>query len=794
MFTRKFTTIVLVSLVSIILVLMNGACSDGPSVVTSYSLKTAPGYKAPDWNENGSIFKSQSGTEFFLTQQRRGIVTTDFNLGLDEIITAARQPDGKIVGAGVVTVLGSVHKVGLARYNSNGALDTAFGTGGKVITDFFGTNISRQGASSLVIQPDGKIVVAGMVLPSPSESNQADFGLLRYDADGSLDATFGTGGKVITNVAANKSDVAMTLALQPDGKIVAAGFNGAPMTPQVPSDFVIVRYNSNGSVDTAFGTGGIVITDFNNDVDFASSLVIQPDGKMVVGGWTYNRNNSSYDFALARYDLNGNLDNGFGSGGKIVSDFGSIPNDPRDDILTSMVLQPDGKILAAGIGEPTRNTTSADFAIWRFNSNGSLDTTFGTSGRVATDFNETIDAAYSIALQPDGKFVVAGVANGILQGGLLPQLRVHNNVFFTESPTVSDFAVARYHPNGSLDQSFGTGGRGITDIFGSIDAATKVLILPNGNILALGFAQTTPYLSNEGQNLSKTDFASVMYQGTILQRRKLNDFDGDGKAEFAVYRPTDATWYILNSFNNSFRSVQFGLATDKPVAGDYDGDGLADIAVYRPSNGVWYSLQSSDNTFRAVQFGLSEDKPVPDDYDGDGKTDVAVYRPSEGVWYLLRSNLGFSALRFGLNDDIPVNGDYDGDGKADVAVYRPNNGNWYRLNSSDDTFSVIHFGTAEDKPVVGDYDGDGIYDLAVFRPSNGVWYLLKSHDGFSATQFGLSSDVPVPADYDGDQQTDIVVFRPSNGTWYILKSSDGQFSVVPFGLNSDIPIPGIYVP
>jgi len=139
------------------------------------------------------------------------------------------------------------------------------------------------------------------------------------------------------------------------------------------------------------------------------------------------------------------------------------------------------------------------------------------------------------------------------------------------------------------------------------------------------------------------------------------DYDGDGKADLAVFRTdnfpgsTDInTWFILQSSNNSMRVEYFGLRTDKLVPADYDGDGKADIAVWRPSNGYWYWLSSRDGSFNSYQFGMSGDKPVPGDYDGDGKTDYAVFRPEGGIWYIQQSTKGFRAEQFGLNSDVPI--------------------------------------------------------------------------------------------------------------------------------------------
>ncbi len=313
---------------------------------------------------------------------------------------------------------------------------------------------------------------------------------------------------------------------------------------------------------------------------------------------------------------------------------------------------------------------------------------------------------------------------------------------------------------------------------------------------------------------------------SATNRNPVADFDGDGKSDISVFRPSNAYWYVMKS-SGGFSFVQWGLSTnrlapgeyDQLVPGDYDGDGKTDYAVYRygvlPTissvvNNTWYILRSSDNTFFARQWGIHShiywDVPVPADYDGDGKTDLAVYFlsdsiPTPGSFRILQSSTDMRVDRgWGFNIDRRVQADYDGDGKADLAVFRTNNfpgstevNTWFILQSSNGVMRVERFGLPTDLLVPADYDGDGKADIAVYRPSNGFWYRLNSSNGsFYAQQFGTAEDNPVPADYDGDGKTDVAVFRPSTGFWYLLRSRDG-FSAQQFGLSDDIPIPNVFV-
>jgi uncharacterized delta-60 repeat protein len=396
-----------------------------------------------------------------------GKVTTAI-LGGGQGLAAAVQPDGKIVVAGLAN-----GDFAVARYNRDGSLDSLFGIGGRVTTDFF--NDFDQ-AEALALQSDGKIVIAGLAF-DPHSGTVNDIALVRYNRDGTLDISFGNGGKVITDFF-GEDDIAHAVAIQRNGKILVAG--GASKLDE-GGHVALVRYNRDGTLDISFGNGGKVTTDFATpdvlgSLDAARAIVLQPDGKIVVAG---ERNEVTLsntgepvfalDFALARYNKNGSLDTFFGTGGKVITDFfGS------DDIAFAVALQPNGKIVVAGGTE--LQSPDGDFALARYTRNGRLDNDFGTEGKVTTDFFGGEDAAKGVAIQPGGRIVVAGFATGVSTG--------------------LDFSLARYKRDGSLDNTgFGTEGKVTTDFFGGDDQATALIFQPGGKFVAAGFALNTHTLN-----------------------------------------------------------------------------------------------------------------------------------------------------------------------------------------------------------------------------------------------------------------------------------------------------------
>jgi uncharacterized delta-60 repeat protein len=382
-----------------------------------------------------------------------GIVFTDVTPGEDEAYAVAIQSDGKIVVAGTSFNGGTGFDFAITRHLTDGSLDAGFGVGGKVITDF--ENRDDIGYA-VAIRSDGKIVVAG----SAFVSGASRFGLTRYNVDGSLDVTFGNSGRVVGDLG-GIFDQALAVVLQGDGRIVAAGSSYDFSTGH---DFALARFNPNGSLDPTFGFGGGVVFDFEFGDDAAFAVAVQEDGRIVAGGSALI-SGGFQDFALMRYNANGSLDGSFGNGGWTTTDFAN-----GFDEAYSIALQSDGSIIAAGTALDSNGGSGFDMALARYNNEGALDASFGLEGKVVTDFSNATDFANAVLAQNDGRIMVAGIA---LNGG-----------------TGWDIALARYQADGSLDSSFGFDGRVATDVGTEFEGANAMAFQSDGRIVVAGTANT----------------------------------------------------------------------------------------------------------------------------------------------------------------------------------------------------------------------------------------------------------------------------------------------------------------
>ena len=324
-------------------------------------------------------------------------------------------------------------------------LDTLFGDNGLVLTDVgSGSDI----AYGLALQPDGKIITVG----TSNLDLHYHMTIVRYEPSGQLDMTFGDGGKVVLAIDTTY-DWLYDVAVQPDGKIVASG--GAIMdTTQV---FAIIRLTATGQLDTSFGSAGVVLTPGSPEGASASANTLQPDGKILVAGNTYN---SSIDIMLSRYLDDGSLDPAFGVNGIVVTDFG------YDENGKAIEVKSDGKIVVAG----SRYGPNWNYSVTQYLPDGTLDNSFGSGGSAVVSLTNGVDRCFALALQTDGKILLGGGTD------------------YGEGPQYdSDFGIVRFNENGTPDVAFGSNGHTVTDVFASYDTVISLLIQPDGKILAVGF-------------------------------------------------------------------------------------------------------------------------------------------------------------------------------------------------------------------------------------------------------------------------------------------------------------------
>ncbi|HEX8733857.1 MAG TPA: FG-GAP-like repeat-containing protein [Pyrinomonadaceae bacterium] len=591
------------------------------------------------------------------------------------------QSDGKIVVFASVPNTGNASEFYVIRYNSNGLPDSTFGTDGVVSVP---SAASWVGFSKILVQPDGKMLICGLTPATSGSSFNRNYALLRLNpngtpdasfgnngifvpdpaldlqfypyatllqadnkilisgtrigsggggfysarflANGAVDTSYGTNGKVVTTFGTFSTPY--DAALQSDGKLVQGGtlLGSAP----APDKITLVRYTPDGQLDSSFGTNGISLTTLNNRSLDAFGMTIHPNGKILVCGYGHN---STPDFSggalVARFNQSGALDTTFGRGKGFVLTQYPQPSDTAQ--YFDIAVQPTGgKVVAAGFSRYDKYLYSAIIA--RYLNNDVPDFDFDGDGKADVSIFRPNSAAEWYWQNSS-----TGQSSGV-QFGVDSDKPVAADY---DGDGKSDVAVFRngdwYRLNSSNNQFVAVhfGQNGDVPVPADYDGDTKA-------DLAV-YRQGWWYILNSAGDSFRADQFGISTDKPII-----GDFDGDGKSDLAVYR--DGVWYQARSAQG-FYGEQFGIAPDRPVPADYDGDGKTDLAVYRPSDGTWYLLGSS-NGFTALQFGIETDKPVPADYDGDGKTDIAVYR--DGYWYLQQSTAGFQTVQYGAAGDTPV--------------------------------------------------------------------------------------------------------------------------------------------
>ena len=466
---------------------------------------------------------------------------------------------------------------------------------------------------------------------------------------------------------------------------------------------------------------------------------------------------------------------------------------PQGDGATVLVAESTG----IWVGGEVRATADFDpgTGVANRTSNGERDVfvtklTLGSGAFISALAFGTTDEDFIRGLATDGRSVIAaGQFRGPLTVGTFPLPSAASATFF-------DAFVVRLGLDGAVMDARGFAGTG-QDLPQTVVAAPGKIVVGGLFSGATDFGNGPISASSGGQ-----DAFIARLDPIPLPTRRPATFDGGTRADVGIYRAPNALHHAIITTGSQLQPFVgmngLGQPGDLAAPADYNGDGRADFAIFRPGNGTWFGVDANGNTVLQVfPFGTPGDIPVPADYDGDGRADAAFFRPSNGTWFGVNANgqtVVMALNGFGQGGDIPVVGDYDGDGKADPAIYRPSIGLWFGVDrfGLGTVLNLPNFGLRTDEPVPADYDGDGKTDPAIFRRSNGLWFGIKRDQSavvLNLPAFGQSADVPVPGDFDGDGKSDPAIFRPSTGLWFGIKRDQSAvvLNLAGFGQINDQP-------
>ena len=820
---------------------------------------------------------------------KRGTATISFyNSEIEKSAGVVIQPDGKIVVLGETTAAGGTVDFAVMRLNRNGTPDISFGTEGKVIIDFSGTD---DRASAVKIDSSSRIVVAGYKIVLPFNSEQTV--LARLHPNGSLDTSFGTGGKLIPEINGTGNSAAYDILIQPvDDKIVvvgfvsaqsfiarflpngsfdtsfgsngkriagyagAAGFANAVALDPVSGGFVTVgpltlaatgqrifglfRFTSNGNFDTSFGPegDGAATLAFGTREDFPTGIAIEPDRKIVVGGWSRELS-ANTNFALARLSGSGFIDTTFGTSGKTIvpmrggfanalnlqtdgkiiqTGYGGAPFPVNrgsmvvtryntDGILDASfdgdgialtavgsfdyagktVVQADGKIIVAGITDQSRTSLYSDFVLTRYNVNGTLDASFGTDGKVQTDFQDGYDGIRSLAIQADGKIVAGGYSS------LGPKY---------------DYALARYNTDGSLDASFGTGGKVIANFLSDSEFLVDLAIQSDGKIVAVGF-DTNVIPSSESDFITiriKPDGGIDSSFGTGgIVRTDLGISRGDYSNAVAV-QPDGKIVVVGDAATigglSDFAAVRY--ETNGSLDTTFDGDGKLrilfdsvsssanDVAIGTDGNLVLAGRAGLGNDIDFALVRIKNDGSLDAAFDVDGRATVAFDASFSGAGKIAApsviSNDQAYAVAIQTDGKIVAAGNTGVGETSDFALARLNYD-----GSPDSSFDT------DGKTTTSFGDDDFVSSVAI--QSDGKIIVAGSTENFSDTDFAIArynafvptasnasiSGQVITADGRGISNAHLVLTDSSGASRYV---STGSFGYYRF---DDLPTGATYV-